>query len=109
MDIRCRAIYHLVLSMRDVRDSVPMPVGDSERTPFIQGNYNLEREASEPDPHIVDLNSELTKCEGSLSTAVGEREHACVFLATLLDLVQPHISFPQGLLSKASANCSNIS
>lgn len=41
-----------------------------------QGNYNLEREASEPDPHVVDLNSELTKCEGHLSTAVGPREHA---------------------------------
>ncbi|KAF9650351.1 hypothetical protein BDM02DRAFT_3223223 [Thelephora ganbajun] len=60
MDIRCHAIYHLVLSMR-------------------HGNYNLEREASEPDPHIVDLNSELTKCEGHLSTAVGEREHAFAF------------------------------
>jgi len=60
MDIRCRAIYHLVLSMR-------------------HGNYNLEREASEPDPHIVDLNSELTKCEGHLSTAVGPREHAFAF------------------------------
>jgi len=41
-----------------------------------KGNYNLEREASEPDPHIVDLNGELTKCEGHLSTALGEREHA---------------------------------
>lgn len=60
MDIRCRAIYHLVLSMR-------------------HGNYNLEREASEPDPHIVDLNSELTKCEGHLSTAIGEREHVFAF------------------------------
>ena len=52
----------------------------------IQGNYNLEREASEPDPHIVDLNIELTNCEGHLSTAVGEREHAYVFLAAPVDL-----------------------
>ena len=42
---------------------------------------------------MVDLNSELTRCEGHLSTAVGEREHACVSLATLLDL-QPYTSFP---------------
>ena len=59
----------------------------------IQGNYSLEREASEPDLHIVDLNSELTKCEGHLSTAMEEREHACVSLDTLLGL-WPYISSP---------------
>ena len=42
---------------------------------------------------MVDLNSELTKCEGHLSTAVGERDHACVSLTTLLDL-RAYISFP---------------
>ena len=64
----------------------------------IQGNYNLEWEASEPDPHIVDLNSELTKCDGHLLTAVGEREHACVSLATLLDL-RPYIPFPSSRIA----------
>lgn len=85
MDIRCRAIYHLVLSMRHVRGSLRWLL-EILNIPLlkIQGNYNLEREASEPDPHIVDLNSELTKCEGDLSTAVGEREHVYVSLATLL-------------------------
>ena len=70
------------------------PIGSSEHSaPQIQGNYSLEREASEPGPRIVDLNSELTECEGHLSTAVGERGHACDSLAILLDL-RPHISFP---------------
>ena len=58
----------------------------------IQGNYKLEREAAEPDPHIGDLNGELTKCEGYVSTAVGERECACVSFAILLD-PQLYISF----------------
>ena len=57
------------------------------------GEYSLEQEASERDSHIVDLNSELTKYEGHLSTAVGEREHSCVSLTILLDL-QPCVSFP---------------
>ena len=55
------------------------------------GELYLEREASESDPHIADLNSELTKCEGHLSTAVGERECAYVAFATLLDL-GPYVS-----------------
>jgi len=60
MDIRCRAIHYLHLAMQ-------------------HGNYHIEREASEPDPHIIDLNSELGKCEGFLSNAVPEREHAFIF------------------------------
>ena len=69
-------------------------IESSEHSSFTNlGEYSLEQEASERDPHMVDLNGELTKCEGHLSTAVGEREHACVSLTTLLDL-RPYISFP---------------
>lgn len=45
---------------------------------ITQGNYHIEREASEPDPHIIDLNGELGKCEGFLANAVPERERRYV-------------------------------
>ena len=67
-------------------------VRSSDHSAFTNpGELYLEREASEPDPHIVDLNSELTRCEGHISTAVGERERAYVSFATLLDL-GPYVS-----------------
>jgi len=60
IDIRCRAIHYIDLTMR-------------------HGNYYIEREVSEPDPHIVDLNNELGKCEGFLSNIVADREHQFIF------------------------------
>ena len=45
----------------------------------LQGIYQIDREASEPDPHIVDLNAELAKCDDFAATTlpVKERRYVC--------------------------------
>lgn len=35
-----------------------------------QGNYSIDREAAEPDPHVIDLNTELSECDDVFSTRV---------------------------------------
>ncbi|KAE9408284.1 hypothetical protein BT96DRAFT_962930 [Gymnopus androsaceus JB14] len=47
VDVRCRAMYYLDLAMR--------------------GNYFLDGEAGEPDPHIIDLNNDLSECDNLIS------------------------------------------
>lgn len=44
IDVRCRTMYYLDSSMR-------------------HGHYSIDREAGEPDPHILDLNTELSECD----------------------------------------------
>jgi exocyst complex component 4 len=41
---------------------------------LVQGNYSIEREAGEPDPHVVDLNNELGECSDFASTCLAKRE-----------------------------------
>ncbi|KAG5635065.1 hypothetical protein H0H81_012546 [Sphagnurus paluster] len=60
IDVRCRTIYYLDSAMR-------------------QGDYSIESDANEPDPYIVDLNSELVKCDDFVSTCLPERERHFVF------------------------------
>ncbi|KAF8213248.1 exocyst complex component sec8 [Mycena galopus ATCC 62051] len=60
-DIRCRTIHYLESSLR-------------------YGNYSLEREAGEPDPHVVDLNNELGECSDFASTCLAKRERQFVFM-----------------------------
>ena len=40
----------------------------------IQGNYFIDNEAFEPDPHIMDLNAELAECDDRVSSTIPERE-----------------------------------
>ncbi|KAF7339621.1 Sec8 exocyst complex component specific domain-containing protein [Mycena sanguinolenta] len=61
IDIRCRTIHYLESALR-------------------YGNYSLEREASEPDPHIVDLNNELGECSDFASTCLPKQERQFVFM-----------------------------
>jgi len=60
IDIRCRTIYYLDSAMR-------------------RGNYCIDREAGEPDPHVIDLNTELGKCDDFLSTALPKKEQQFIF------------------------------
>ncbi len=39
---------------------------------LLQGNYSMEQEAGEPDPHVIDLNNELGECDEFLSTSLPE-------------------------------------
>ncbi|KAJ6627103.1 Sec8 exocyst complex component-specific domain-containing protein [Mycena sp. CBHHK59/15] len=61
IDIRCRTIHYLESSLR-------------------YGNYSIEREAGEPDPHVVDLNTELGECNDFASTCLPKRERQFVFM-----------------------------
>ncbi|KAJ7102110.1 exocyst complex component sec8 [Mycena belliarum] len=61
IDIRCRTIHYLECALR-------------------YGNYSIEREAGEPDPHIVDLNNELGECNDFASTCLPKRERQFVFM-----------------------------
>lgn len=68
IDLRCRSMYYLDCSMR-------------------HGNYAIDREASEPDGHVVDLNAELTEVERSLLTSVSGPARRFIFvgLGSLID------------------------
>ncbi|KAG5647569.1 hypothetical protein DXG03_008922 [Asterophora parasitica] len=61
IDVRCRTIFYLDSATR-------------------QGDYSIGSEASEPDPHIVDLNAELVKCDDFVSTCLPARERQFVFV-----------------------------
>ncbi|KAI0715379.1 Sec8 exocyst complex component-specific domain-containing protein [Earliella scabrosa] len=60
IDIRCRVIHHLDLALR-------------------HGIYRIEREAGEPDPHIIDLNTELGNSDACLSSTLPDVERKFAF------------------------------
>ncbi|KAH9944194.1 Sec8 exocyst complex component-specific domain-containing protein [Epithele typhae] len=60
IDVRCRAIHHLDLALR-------------------HGNYRIEHEAGEPDPHVVDLNTEMGNLDACLNAALPDVERKFVF------------------------------
>ncbi|KAG2120691.1 Sec8 exocyst complex component-specific domain-containing protein [Suillus discolor] len=60
IDIRCRTMHYLDAAMR-------------------LGNYNIDHEAGEPDPYIVDLNTEISNCNEFVSAAMLKEEHRFVF------------------------------
>ncbi|GJJ09872.1 hypothetical protein Clacol_004096 [Clathrus columnatus] len=69
-DIRCRAIHYLQLSLQ-------------------RSNYELEKEPVEPDPHIVELNIEIGKCDDAAVASLPEQERLFVFegLGALMEQV----------------------
>ncbi|CCL98507.1 uncharacterized protein FIBRA_00506 [Fibroporia radiculosa] len=60
IDVRCRAIHHLDLALK-------------------HGVYKTEREVSEPDPNIIDLNIELGRCDEWASSALPGKERRYMF------------------------------
>jgi len=40
----------------------------------LQGNYQLEQEPIEPDPHIVELNIEIGKCDDAAVASLPDKE-----------------------------------
>lgn len=38
----------------------------------MKGNYSIDHEAGEPDPHVIDLNADLSESEEFLSTCLPE-------------------------------------
>ncbi|KAK0465001.1 exocyst complex component sec8 [Desarmillaria tabescens] len=70
IDIRCRTIYYLDSALR-------------------YGNYSMEQEAGEPDPHVIDLNNELGECDEFLSTSLSETARRFIFVG--LGYLMEHI------------------
>ncbi|KAG8219663.1 hypothetical protein J3R82DRAFT_618 [Butyriboletus roseoflavus] len=68
IEVRCRAIYYLDAAFR-------------------HGNYQIDHEVGEPDPYIVDLNSELSDFDEFTSTTLLKKEQNFVFFG-LEDLVE---------------------
>lgn len=46
----------------------------------LEGNYTIDCEAAEPDPHIVDLNAELGQCDDFVSNSLPKKEQQYVLL-----------------------------
>ncbi|KAJ4002503.1 exocyst complex component sec8 [Lentinula boryana] len=65
VDIRCRTMYYLDLAMRILI--------------CLQGNYFLDGEAGEPDPHIIDLNNDLSACDDLISPRISPTARSFVF------------------------------
>ncbi|KAI9461755.1 Sec8 exocyst complex component-specific domain-containing protein [Boletus coccyginus] len=68
IEVRCRVIYYLDAAFR-------------------HGNYQVDYEVGEPDPYIVDLNSELSNFDEFTSTTLLKNEQNFVFFG-LEDLVE---------------------
>jgi len=67
LDIRCRVIRLIDQMAR-------------------RSSYRLEREATEPDPYIMELNNDLARCDDATSTTLAEHQRRFVFdgLGTLI-------------------------
>ncbi|KZT32961.1 hypothetical protein SISSUDRAFT_456734 [Sistotremastrum suecicum HHB10207 ss-3] len=54
-----------------------------------RGNYRLERDGSDPDEHIIDLNVDLAKCDDATMNALPEKQRLFIFngLGTLIESV----------------------
>ncbi|KAJ3969790.1 Sec8 exocyst complex component-specific domain-containing protein [Lentinula raphanica] len=63
VDIRCRTVYYLGLAMRVCH----------------RGNYSLDGEAGEPDPHIIDLNNDLSECDNLISPRIPTTARSFIF------------------------------
>ncbi|KAI3622267.1 sec8 exocyst complex component specific domain-containing protein [Moniliophthora roreri] len=61
IDIRCRTLHYLDLAMR-------------------LGNYTINSEAGEPDPHIIDLNNELGECDDFITVGVPKAAREFIFM-----------------------------
>jgi exocyst complex component 4 len=56
---------------------------------YAQGNYTTDREAAEPDPHIIDLNTELGQCDDFVSAALPKRKQQYASTIFLINLNDP--------------------
>ncbi|KIK70793.1 hypothetical protein GYMLUDRAFT_32854 [Collybiopsis luxurians FD-317 M1] len=72
VDVRCRTVYYLNLAMK--------------------GNYSLDGEAGEPDPHVIDLNNDLSECDNLISPSVPPNARQFIFsgLGQLMEHVLIH-------------------
>ena len=55
--------------------------------PLRQGNYRVDNEAGDADPHVIDLNTNLNACDDCTSASLPEAERRFIFegLGTLME------------------------
>ncbi|CAG8559752.1 1079_t:CDS:10 [Racocetra persica] len=70
VELRCHVMYYIDLAMRE-------------------GNYQLDYEAYEPDPHVLILNADMVKFEESISSNLPLKEHRFMFEG--LDALMEHV------------------
>ncbi|CAG8757762.1 25105_t:CDS:10 [Gigaspora margarita] len=70
VELRCHIMHFIDLAMRE-------------------GNYQLDYEAYEPDPHVLILNTDMVKFEESISSNLPLKEHRFVFEG--LDALMEHV------------------
>ncbi|CAG8608081.1 1861_t:CDS:10 [Dentiscutata erythropus] len=70
VELRCHIMHYIDLAMRE-------------------GNYQLDYEAYEPDPHVLILNTDMVKFEESISSNLPLKEHRFVFEG--LDALMEHV------------------
>lgn len=58
----------------------------------LQGNYRIDQEDSEPDPHIIDLNNELGKADEVISATLPERERTYVTIAQRGEFITEYVA-----------------
>lgn len=73
IDVRSRVAYYLGLAMRHV-SAKAISATSQNIDPQLQGNYCIEQEIGEPDPHIIDLNLELGEYHNIVSSTLPPRE-----------------------------------
>jgi len=61
VDIRCRVMHYLDSALQF-------------------GNYSVDREAGEPDPHIIDLNADLGTCDNFVTMNLPKKEQQFIFV-----------------------------
>lgn len=68
LELRARVIHHLDLAV-------------------LEGNYLVDESAAEPDPHVVDLNSDLASLDDVLTDGLSPEDHRFLFdgLSDLMD------------------------
>lgn len=68
LELRARVLHHLELAV-------------------TEGNYLVEESSAEPDPHVVDLNAELSNLDDILADCLSPEDHRFLFegMANLMD------------------------
>lgn len=69
---------------------MPFP---TQLTVHQQGIYRIEREAAEPDPHIIDLNTEIGNSDASLTSSLPEVPRK--YVSTFGAVKYMHLTSPQ--------------
>lgn len=87
IDVRCRTVHYLGLAMKTV-SRLPT-TASATADDFIQGSYQMDLAALEPDPYISDLNTDMTACDDAVSSSLEQKQRMYVFALRVVARLQP--------------------